>query len=158
MKTPPTERFWPKVDKNGPTPEHCPELGNCWVWTGAKTAPGKYGVFGGPRSEPLTLAHRFSYQLHFGGLRPGFRICHHCDNPPCVRPSHLFQGTDTDNAQDCINKGRRGRGSSKLTRTEAVEIRRLRNEEKISLKKIAPRFGITFSNVSVIALRKSWAA
>lgn len=100
---PPTvARFWLKVNKNGPVPPHRPELGPCWLWTGARDRGG-YGQFSG-------RAHRWSWLIHHG-YRPGHGlfVCHHCDNPPCVRPDHLFLGTASDNARDMVAKGRQGR-------------------------------------------------
>lgn len=76
----------------------------CWVWSGAKTPKG-YGqvCWGGRR----TYAHRVAWELSVGEPpKPGHEICHHCDNPSCVRPDHLFMGTRSDNMHDCHRKGR----------------------------------------------------
>jgi hypothetical protein len=94
-------RFWAKVDKNGPVPAHRPELGPCWIWTGAKL--GGYGVFG----RPQITASRLALQWAIGReLEPDEWALHHCDNPPCVRSSHLFIGTSADNSADRDAKGR----------------------------------------------------
>lgn len=87
------ERFWVKVDKNGPLPEERPELGPCWVWTAGKTGDG-YGAFGyGPRrpdGSPRTgLAHRFAYETAVGSIPEDLQLDHLCRRPACVRPSHL---------------------------------------------------------------------
>lgn len=87
------ERFWSKVDKSS----------DCWVWT-ASTIKDGYGQFRGP--EGMVLAHRFSYTLQNGVIPDGFCVCHTCDNPPCVNPSHLFVGTQKTNTQDMMGKGR----------------------------------------------------
>jgi hypothetical protein len=79
------QRFWIKVDKNGPVPAHRPDLGPCWVWTGA-TAEG-YGVIqidGGPFK-----AHILSYTWAKGDIAEGQERDHLCRNRPCVRPDHL---------------------------------------------------------------------
>jgi len=98
------DRFWAKVDKNGPV--H-PVLGTpCWIWTGARIRHG-HGVLGGPgQYGRKVLVHRFSYELQVGPIPDEMEICHHCDNPPCVRPSHLFPGTHQQNMADSIAKGR----------------------------------------------------
>jgi hypothetical protein len=76
---------------------------SCWEWTGPRD---HYG-YGRLRFHGLEWkAHRFAYAHLVGPIPEGLHICHHCDNPPCVRPSHLFPGTQTDNVQDAVAKGR----------------------------------------------------
>lgn len=86
------ERFWEKVRK-GP---------QCWEWTGSRVRG--YGYFGA--WGRVRLAHRVSWQLRHGEIPPGLCILHRCDNPSCVRPGHLFIGTQRDNMQDAKRKGR----------------------------------------------------
>lgn len=103
-------RFWAKVDKNGPVPAHCPELGPCWLWTRATDRRG-YGRFGiGPAANCRMFgAHRVAMALT-GTIPPDDLFgCHHCDNPPCCNPAHLFLGTCADNCADMVAKGRSGR-------------------------------------------------
>jgi hypothetical protein len=130
------ERFWQHVEKTE----------GCWNWTGAfakgftrKTH--HYGAFcyreNGKRV--WIMAHRFSWELHNGpieGHEPGHpekEICvlHTCDNPKCVRPDHLFLGTDADNIADCIAKGRNSRGSE-----HGEKVRRAR-EARNNMKRLA---------------------
>jgi hypothetical protein len=92
------ERFWPKVDRNGPN--------GCWVWTGSLGAKGYGRIGSGARGAPTLLAHRVAWGFKHGPIPDGLFVCHKCDNPPCVNPEHLFLGTNRDNILDCMSKGR----------------------------------------------------
>src|SRR5688572_27097849 len=80
----------------------CQETG-CWLWVGVIGERG-YGMI--KDNYRTRLAHRGSYELHNGPLRPGLCICHRCDVPRCVNPAHLFAGSVTDNNRDKSAKGR----------------------------------------------------
>lgn len=92
-------RFWAKVNKDGPVQKHTPHLGKCWEWTAGKASIG-YGKFWD--GEKMIQAHWFL----IGKPPEGLEACHKCDNPCCVRPSHLFFGTRSDNMRDCRDKER----------------------------------------------------
>lgn len=83
------DRFWAKVDKDGPEPERS-ELGECWVWTATRLRG--YGRFG------EGYAHRASYTAYVGPIPDGFQVDHLCSNPSCVRPTHLEAVTPRVNA------------------------------------------------------------
>ena len=81
---------------------------DCWMWRGAVDGHG-YGVlvWHGHRRH---RAHRAMWEVTFGRIPEGFFVCHHCDTPACVRPDHLFLGTQADNMRDMCAKGRHGKG------------------------------------------------
>lgn len=84
---PTLERFWLKVNQDGPIPGHAPHLGRCWLWLGRLNGDG-YGGFNrtGQRSEPV---HRVAYELLVGPIPEALHIDHLCRNRPCVNPAHL---------------------------------------------------------------------
>ncbi len=130
---------------------------NCWVWNGRKN-PAGYGTL--EFNKKTMLAHRLAWKLTNGEIPTKMQVCHHCDNPPCCNPKHLFLGTDQDNRTDMVNKGRSLYGArqpiSKLTDDQTLEIRRLYRETDLLYKDIAKMFGISKSHVGHICLRKSW--
>lgn len=84
-RTPAIERFLAKVDKDGPVPEHRPDLGPCWRWK-ASTARNGYALFHSPEARH---AHRWSYMHFVGPIPDGAELDHLCRNRSCSRPEHL---------------------------------------------------------------------
>lgn len=157
----PEERFWAKVDRGGPVPEHRPELGPCWIWTKAKSRFG-YGKL--TLQKRTRTAHRMSYELAHGAIPSGLLVCHRCDNPPCVNPDHLFLGSFADNTRDMHAKGRGGRlgargernSKAKLTAAQVGEIRtRFAQGEKRDA--LAAEFRLNPSTVTDITSGRTWA-
>jgi hypothetical protein len=93
------ERFWPKVNTaagQGPA-------GQCWEWQAGINGHGYGGI---SLDGKMIGAHRASYLLHNGFIDPSLQVLHSCDNPKCVNPAHLSQGTNLDNVKDMLAKGR----------------------------------------------------
>ena len=120
------ERFDKWLLRNSTVEANDPEA--CWIWTGPVNRQGYGRVrFNGDRY----LAHQVSYKVFIGEIPEGHQVNHHCDNPPCIRPSHLYCGTQLENIKDMVNRGRgrAARGSehhnSSITEAQARAIKRL---------------------------------
>ena len=125
----------------------------CWQWTSHSDKDG-YGVL--PGNSKNTRAHRFSYEFHKGAIGLEVSICHTCDNPGCVNPEHLFEGTTKDNIQDCIEK-RRGfvsekSGRAKLNWDAVNDIR----TEKYNDIYYANKYSVNRTTISLVRLHKTW--
>lgn len=149
-----TVRFWSQVQRGGSE--------TCWPWTGKKIKGG-YGDFVRFVDGKWThsIAHRWSWVEANGPIPRGLFVCHRCDNPPCVNPSHLFLGTALDNERDKIAKGRlecrvgERNPNARIGPDDVREIRRLRGEGR-TLAGIARRYGLHPETVRRIALGRSW--
>lgn len=140
----PEERFWPHVAK-GP---------RCWTWT-RFCNPAGYGKLVYPGG---TLAHRFSWILANGEIPDGLDVLHKCDNPPCVRPDHLFLGTDADNAADKVAKGRSCTYSGRRQKLDWESVGQIRAAVQAGqrLKMVASRFDVSVATVWNISQFRTW--
>lgn len=155
-------RVWSKIDKTD----------TCWIWCAMRNAY-NYGKIKGHRGVTC-LAHIVVWVLTHGA-REQPCVLHTCDNPPCVRPDHLFAGTKAQNNTDRAVKGRSCRGDAHWTRDESrrlrgekngravltadqvLDIRRRYQRGATSQQSLADEFGVDQVRISSIILRKSWA-
>jgi hypothetical protein len=128
----------------------------CWIWTGAKSSDG-YGKVG--YNYKTYRVHRLVYELITGNSIKGLYLCHKCDNPLCVRPDHMFLGTQKDNVLDREKKGRGIKGEThphaKLKEKEVLKIRELlKNGTKI--KTLAAYYKVHKSTIDGIKYKRIW--
>lgn len=145
------ERFEAKFEKGD----------GCWNWKAGKQRDG-YGQF--RFAGRHQRAHRVSWMLYVGEIPDNLQVLHHCDNPSCVNPSHLFLGTIADNAHDRDSKGRcRGagpggerHGGAKLTEKQVAAIRERRSAGARNTV-LAKEFNVAQQTISSIVCRRRWA-
>lgn len=151
---PRAERFWQRVDRSQ----------DCWVWTASlATQRGGYGHFYDD-DQRLRRAHRVAWELTYGHIPAGIAVCHHCDNPPCVRPEHLFLETQTGNLRDMRHKGRGSGGrQSGVDRYNAVLTPEMVREARAARGRgegtaaLARQYGVRPRTLSTAARGDSWA-
>lgn len=159
-----SERLWSRVAKTGPRPE------DCWEWTGPTMKNG-YGQISIRHATGATTkyVHRVAWELEHGPIPEGLFVCHACDNRRCVRPSHLFLGTPSDNQWDMVRKGRhysttrpdlipRGERmrTAKLTESQVVAIRELALQG-FTHRDIARAYEVSRSAITSVVRRESWS-
>lgn len=124
---------------------------DCWEWTGGRDSRG-YGSIRVARTG--IGAHRLAWQVAYGPIPPGMAVLHRCDNPPCVRPAHLFLGSQADNNRDMRDKGRHQ--SSRLSAGDVRLIRSLHAAGGTTQVDLGRRFGVTQFTIWMVVHRKSW--
>jgi hypothetical protein len=166
------ERYLAKVDKSaGPD--------KCWPWTGHRLKKG-YGLFwdgthNASGNNHLVVASRWGYEHFVGPIPAGFFVLHRCDNPPCQNPKCWFLGTNKDNVNDRVIKGRGAKGErsafklhpelyrgenhykATLTEDDVREIRRRYAAGGITQQALGDEFGLHNVTISKIITRQRWA-
>lgn len=128
----------------------------CLVWQRCRDRHG-YGtarIYPPGAAGIVMTAHRVAWTYTYGEIPAGMHVLHRCDNPPCIRPDHLFLGTNADNARDRKEKGR----TVNISKINAAQVRTVLEERMLglSLSALARRHGISESQIQRICARKSW--
>jgi hypothetical protein len=135
-------RFWAKVTTGD----------GCWEWAGYTDSYG-YGQLQTGLKEP---AHRVSWEINVGPIPEGLQVLHHCDNPPCVRPDHLFLGTQSDNIKDMWAKGR-GQSGAILT---VADVRAIRQGAALGqqMPEMAQTYGVSTTAIRDVVTGRRWGS
>lgn len=151
------ERFWSKVNKDGPVPERRQDLGPCWLWIAGAFRSGGYGAYRTDDGK-VGRAHVVAWTDENGPTN-GLLVCHHCDVPRCVRPSHLFAGTNAENHADRDAKDRVQHGQrhylAKLNPV-AVQVIRFLGARGFSANRLARAHGVTHEAIGAILKGRTW--
>jgi hypothetical protein len=159
-------RFWEKFDR----------AGECWLWTLSRSKLG-YGKVAVPttRGPHHTNIHRVAWELTYGPIPKGMKVLHHCDIRHCGNPDHLFLGTQKQNMEDMVEKGRSLAGDrnpsithanrlvrgerhhqSKLTWAQVLEARRLHEQHGMGPTALGKVCGVSSSAMSSILRGATW--
>lgn len=148
------EKLWSRVVKS--------DGDGCWEWQGHRTPFGH----GQLTHRGVSLyAHRVSWELLNGPIPDGASVCHRCDNPPCVRPSHLWLGSQRDNLRDMADKGRQGLHVDPSRATHGVEhhkakltpelVREIRSSSE-SIHALSRRMGVARPTIKAVLSGRTW--
>jgi hypothetical protein len=175
------ENFFSHVNFDGPLIPDRPELGPCWLWTGA-LSDWLYGIYRFPGAGKNGFSHRYAYAQTYGEITSEELVCHHCDRPACVNPAHLWLGTNLMNARDKIAKGRQGTWkaqsgdehwsrrrnlimkngerrpppSAKLTEDQVRSIRQSYAAGGVTHADLATEYGVKRVTITDIILHRKW--
>ena len=149
------DKFWSNVDQQGPN--------DCWPWQGYldRDGYGRYGRYGSDYINffGTALTHRQSAILTGMNIK-NMLVCHHCDNPRCVNPGHLFVGTPADNTRDMVRKGRVAKGEqsgqARLTTRDVLNIRNTYIPYIVTQQQLADQYGVHRLTVHNIINRHGW--
>jgi hypothetical protein len=145
--------FWNNINKQGPL--HPVLRTRCWLWVTKIDSDG-YGRLGTRR------AHRISWELANGQIPEDKWVLHKCDVRNCVRPSHLFLGSNQDNIADMVKKGRarkasgEAHGNSKLHRADIITIRKLYANGTLNLRELGEKYKVTRPAIGSIVSGRTW--
>ena len=149
------ERFWEKVDKG--------DGSQCWIWNASRSKQG-YGRFARNDGQ-FVQASRFAYEITYRQIPEGMDVLHSCDNQPCVRPDHLFLGTDLDNRRDAIRKGRARlplppigsrNGQATMAEDQVLEARIRYSRGGVSVETLAQAYGVSRQAMDDVITGESW--
>jgi hypothetical protein len=136
-------------------------IGPCWIWT--KAIRNGYGA--ASMAGKVEDTHRIAYRLTHGSIPEGLSVLHHCDHGLCIRPEHLFSGTQADNIHDMDAKarsnrvGRKGEAhhKAKLTDANITDIRAAYSVRvRGTVKALAAKYGLNRQTINRVALHKAW--
>jgi hypothetical protein len=146
-RRPLAERFWSHVDTSG----------ECWLWTGGGNIHG-YGKL--RLGNKHLAAHRVAWELTNGAIPDGLSVLHKCDVRACVRPEHLFLGTQQDNMRDCANKGRQALGERNnhavLNAADVAAIREQHAAGGVTQAALARAYGVKPGTILAIIRHVNW--
>jgi len=138
-------------------------VSDCWFWVGCRdqTSYGRMRT----KNNNCQFSHRISWQMFKGIIPKGMKVLHKCDNPSCVNPEHLFLGTQNDNVQDMIIKGRMSskksfpgelNGYSKLKNFQVLEIREIYSKKTLNQYELARKYNVSSMTINRIVNNKLW--
>ncbi len=131
------------------------EESGCWMWIGARFSGLGYGAFF--MLGKTEYAHRASFRIFKGPIPTGLEILHSCDNRWCVKPDHLSADTHQQNMQDISDRGRRVRGSAKITEMQAAALKAEYVKRDGELVRLSEKYGIKVSAVQAIVSGRTWS-
>jgi len=129
--------------------------GKCWIWQG-KTLQSGYGV--AYFNNRIVRAHRLFYQELIDEIENGLYVCHKCDVRLCVNPKHLFLGTQQDNFDDMVKKGRSALGErNRATKLDSKSVAKIRaNKKDLTAKELADKYEVSLSTIYSISSGSTW--
>jgi len=141
------------VDRLENLSERVTESG-CQIWMSPLTNTG-YGRIS--INNKVMLAHRASYEAYIGKIPKGIDVCHTCDNPSCINPSHLFLGTHKENMEDMVIKKRQAYGERKIKQAKLTDedVLIIRNTKESHIK-LSVKYNVCRQLISMVKQNKRW--